>query len=200
MLDFECVLNTGMDPKDLLMTLQIETCSRSAPSLYSEVIQLPDGTGKLYWVFELNRNRLLQFIHDYSNKHKLPQNMGLEEIFKQRHFIEEYQKINPAQMVCIPKEKMPVIYKIVNEGLPKDVQYPSGLDGHEYYLKTYGKIKREYQSWVEIPKEWNTFAKLISVLIEAADWKQDYKCHFSSNVKKYNNDEATEEIPPWMTR
>ena len=185
MLDFECVLNTGMDPKYLLMTLQIETCSRSAPSLYSEVYQLPDGTGKLYWVFELNGNRLFQFIRDYSNKHKLPQNMGLEEIFKQRHFIEEYQKINPAQMVCIPKEKMPVIYKIVNEGLPKDVQYPSGLDGHEYYLKTYGKIKREYQSWVGIPKEWKTFAKLICVLIEAADWKQDYKCQGGNDDKVY---------------
>ena len=53
-LDFECVLNTGMNPKDLLMTLQIETCSRSVPSLYSEVYQLPDGTGKLYWAFKIN--------------------------------------------------------------------------------------------------------------------------------------------------
>ena len=185
MLDFECVLNTGMNHKDLLMTLQIETCFRSVPSLYSEVYQLPDGTGILYWVFALKSNKLLQIIHDYSNKHKLPQNLGLEEIFKQQFFVEEYQKVNPAQMVCISKEKMPVVYKIVNEGLPKDVQYPSGLDGHEYYLKTYGKIKREYQSWIEIPKEWETFAELISVLIEAADWKQDYKCLGGNDDKVY---------------
>ena len=77
MLDFECVLNTGMNHKDLLMTLQIETCFRSVPSLYSEVYQLPDGTGILYWVFALKSNKLLQIIHDYSNKHKLPQNLGL---------------------------------------------------------------------------------------------------------------------------
>lgn len=197
MLDFECVLNTGMNPKDLLMTLQIETCSRSVPSLYSEVYQLPDGTGKLYWAFALKSNKMFQLIDDYSNKHNLPQNMGLEEIFKQQLFVEEYQKINPIQMVCIPKEKMPVIYKIVNEGLPKDVQYPSGLDGHEYYLKTYGKIKREYQSWVEIPREWGTFAELIVNLIEAAGWKQDYNCHFYNSVIGRNEVTITE-IPPWM--
>ena len=55
----------------------------------------------------------------------------------------------------------------------------------KYYLKTYGKIKREYQSWVEIPKEWETFAELISVLIEAADWKQDYKCLGGNDDKVY---------------
>ena len=198
MLDLECVLNTGMKTKDLLMTLQIETCYRSAPSLYSEVYQLPDGTGRLYWVSEMKSSDMIRFIRDYSNKYKLPQTMGVDEIFKQARFIEEYQKINPSQTVTIPKEKMPVIYKIINEGLPKDVHYPSGADGHVYYLKTYGRNKQEYQSWIEIPKEWGTFAELINALVETAVWQQGYKCQFGCNVKKCNNDETTIGIPPWM--
>ncbi len=198
MLDLECVLNTGMKTEDLLMTLQIETCYRSAPSLYSEVYQLPDGTGKLYWVYELKSSDMIQLIRDYTHIYELPQTMRTEEIFKEPNFVAEYQKINPLQVVTIPKEKMPVIYKIINEGLPKDVHYPSGLDGHVYCLKTYGKNKQKYQSWIEIPKEWETFAELISLLIEAAGWKQGYSCYFGSNVIKYNNDETTVEIPPWM--
>ena len=55
----------------------------------------------------------------------------------------------------------------------------------KYYLKTYGKTKREYQSWVEIPKEWGMFAELIRVLIEVAGWKQDYKCQGGNNDKVY---------------
>ena len=185
MFDLECVLNTGMKTEDLLMTLQIETCYRSAPSLYSEVYQLPDGSGKLYWLYELKSSDMIRLIRDYRDKYKLPQKLGVEEIFKEPHFVAEYQKINPPQMVTIPKEKMPVIYKIINEGLPKDVHYPSGADGHVYYLKTYGRNKQEYQTWIEIPKEWETFAVLINTLVEAAGWNQGYSCYFGSNVIKY---------------
>lgn len=198
MLDFECVLNTGMNPKDLLMTLQIETWYRSAPSLYSEVFQMPDGSGRLYWVYELKRSDMIQLIRDYCDKYKLSKIMGVEEVFKQPRFIEEYQKVNPVQTVCISKEKMPVIYKIVNEGLPEEVQHASGADGHEYYLKTYGKTKQKYQSWVEIPKEWGVFAELIATLIEAAGWKQDYNCRFCNSVIRRSNLTVTE-IPPWMS-
>ena len=65
MLDFECVLNTGMNPKDLLLTLKIETCYRSAPSLYCEVFRMPDGRGMLYWRNSLQfDNSIIEFINN----------------------------------------------------------------------------------------------------------------------------------------
>ena len=198
MLDFECILNTGMNPESLLLSLKVETWYRSVPSLYSEVFQMLDGSGRLYWVYEMKSSDIIQLIKDYRDKLKLSQKIGVEEIFKQPLFIEEYQKINPAKMVCIPKEKMPVIYKIVNEGLLEDVRQASGADGHEYYLKIYGKTKQEYQSWVEIPKEWGIFAELIATLIEAAGWKQNYNCRFCNSVIRRSNLIVTE-IPPWMS-
>ena len=176
MLDFECVLNTGMNPKDLLMTLMIDTCYHT-PSLYCEVFQEPDGGGKLYWVYSLQyNNRIIQLLKDFCDAFSITKDKGIEEIFANPYFIKEYQKVNPAQWVDVPAEKMVIVRKIVNEGLPKDVHYPSGCDGHEYYLTTYGKIKQEYQTWIVIPKEWKLFAELIAMLIEVAGWKQTYNC------------------------
>ena len=74
--------------------------------------------------------------------------------------------------------------------LPKDVQYPHGLDGHGYYLSTYGKTKQEYQAWAIIPDEWGIFDKLITILIEAGNWNRCYRCSFSHRVIYHNNDEA----------
>ena len=73
-------------------------------------------------------------------------------------------------------------YRIINEGLHKDVHYPSGLDGHEYDLKTYGKIKQEYQAWVQIPKEWGTFAELIATMIRVAGWTKKYNCRIEKQI------------------
>ena len=179
MLDFECVLNTGMNPKDLLLTLEIETCYRSAPSLYCEVFRMPDGSGMLYWRTSLQfDNRIIQLIQHFGETYNIPKDRGIKEIFSDPLFVKEYQRINPPQAVSIPTAKMHVVYKIIEEGLPKDVQYPHGLDGHEYYLTTCGIIKQEYQAWVHIPKEWGLFAKLIAMLIEVAGWKQIYNCQF----------------------
>ena len=167
MLAFECKLNTGMNPKDLLLTLEIETCYRSAPSLYCEVFRMPDGSGMLYWIYSLQfDNRIIEFINNFRDVHYITKDKGIEEMFANPHFVKEYQKINPLQVACISTEKMRVVYKIVNEGLPKDVQYPHGLDGHEYYLTTYGKTKQEYQAWIEIPSEWGRFAELVEMLID----------------------------------
>ena len=182
MLDFECFLNTGMNPKDLLMQLKIETCYCSAPSLYSEVYQMPDGTGRLYWLYELESSRLIQLCRDFRIKYDLPQKMSISNIFKHPRFVEEYQKINPAKWITVPIEEMSILYGIINEGLPKDVHYPSGLDGHEYYLKTYGKIKQEYQAWVEIPKEWGMFAELITTMIRVAGWTWKYNCRIEKQI------------------
>ena len=179
MLDFERVLNTGIDPKDLLLSLEIETCYRSAPSLYCEVFRMPDGRGMLYWRNSLQfDNRIIEFINNFRDVHYITKDKGIKEIFANPHFVKGYQKINPVKIACISTEKMRVVYKIVHEGLPKDVQYPHGLDGHEYYLTTCGIIKQEYQAWVHIPKEWGLFAKLIAMLIEVAGWKQIYNCQF----------------------
>ena len=182
MLDFECFLNTGMNPKDLLMQLKIETCYRSAPSLYSAVYQISNGIGRLYWLYELESSRLIQLCRDFRIKYDLPQKMSISNIFKHPRFVEEYQKTNPAKRISVPIEEMSIIYRIINEGLPKDVQYPSGLDGHEYYLKTYGKIKQEYQAWVEIPKEWGTFAELIATMIRVAGWTWKYNCRIEKQI------------------
>ena len=182
MLDFECVLNTGMNPKDLLLTLEIETCYRSAPSLYAEVYQMADGTGRLYWLYELESSRLLQLCRDFRIKYDLPREMSITNIFKHPRFVEEYQKTNHAKRISVPIEEMSIIYRIINEGLPKDVHYPSGLDGHEYYLKTYGKINQEYQAWVEIPKEWRTFAELITTMIRVAGWTWKYNCRIEKQI------------------
>ncbi len=124
MLDFECVLNTDMNPKELLLTLGIETCYRSAPSLYSEVYQMPDGTGRLYWLYELESSRMIQLCRDFRVKYALPQEMSITDIFKHPRFVEEYQKINPVKRISVPIEEMSIIYRIINEGLPKDVHYP----------------------------------------------------------------------------
>ena len=123
MLAFECKLNTGMNPKDLLLTLEIETCYRSAPSLYCEVFRMPDGSGMLYWIYSLQfDNRIIEFINNFRDVHYITKDKGIEEMFANPHFVKEYQKINPLQVACISTEKMRVVYKIVNEGLPKDVQ------------------------------------------------------------------------------
>ncbi len=198
MLDFERIINTGEEPKALLMTLTIETSYRSAPSLYAEVFRIPDGTGVLYWLYELNSNHLVQLIKDYSNKNNIPLNKRVEEVCKQPCFIEEYQKINPVQSAAITKDKMPVIYKIINEGLPKDVKYPHGLDGHEYYLSTYGKKQEEYRAWSVIPNEWGIFDKLITTLVEIGNWNSCYRCSFGYRDTCHNIDKATAEIPPWI--
>lgn len=71
---------------------------------------------------------------------------------------------------------MHVVYKIIRDGLPKNVKYPHRLDGHEYYLTTYGKTKQEYSARVAIPNEWGTFAELMEILIEAGNWNKCYKC------------------------
>ena len=184
MLDFECVLNTGMNTKDLLLSLEIETWYRSSPSIYSEVYRMPNGSGRLYFVYEMKSSRLLLLIRNYCKKYYVPREIGLEEIFKRQNFAKEYRKFNPAQMVIIPKDKMPVIYKIINEGLPKDVYYPSGLDGHEYRLNTYGKVKQEYQSWVVIPKEWGLFSTLIETLISIGCWDSIYDCAFGNKTSR----------------
>ena len=179
MLDFERILNTGMNPKDSLLSLEIETCYRSAPSLYCEVFRMPDGSGMLYWRTSLQfDNRIIQLIQHFGETYNIPKDRGIKEIFSDPLFVKEYLRINPAQAVSIPAAKMHVVYKIIEEGLPKNVQYPHGLDGHEYYLTTCGIIKQEYQAWVHIPKEWGLFAKLIAMLIEVAGWKQIYNCQF----------------------
>ena len=179
MLDFERILNTGMNPKDSLLSLEIETCYRSAPSLYCEVFRMPDGSGMLYWRTSLQfDNRIIQLIQHFGETYNIPMDRRIEEIFSDPLFVKKYQRINPAQAVSIPAAKMHVVYKIIEEGLPKDVQYPHGLDGHEYYLTTYGIIKQEYQAWVHIPKEWSLFTELIAMLIEVAGWKQTYNCQF----------------------
>ena len=196
MLDFECVLNTGMNPKDLLLTLEIETCYRSAPSLYCEVFRMPDGSGMLYWRNSLQfDNRIIEFINNFSDVYNITKDKGIEEIFANPHFVKEYQKINPVKIACISTEKMQVVYKIVNEGLPKDVQFPHGLDGHEYYLKTYGKTN---QAWIEIPSEWGRFAELVEMLIDAGNWNRCYKCQYNHCVFYCGKNETTTEKPPWM--
>ncbi len=73
------------------------------------------------------------------NRLDLPQEMSITNIFKHPSFVEEYQKVNPAKWITVPIEEMSIISRTINEGLPKAVRYSSGLDGHEYYLKTYGK-------------------------------------------------------------
>ena len=199
MLDFERVLNTGIDPKDLLLSLEIETCYRSAPSLYCEVFRMPDGRGMLYWRNSLQfDNRIIEFINNFSDVYNITKDKGIEEIFANPHFVKEYQKINPVKIACISTEKMQVVYKIVNEGLPKDVQFPHGLDGHEYYLKTYGKTKQEYQAWIEIPSEWGRFAELVEMLIDAGNWNRCYKCQYNHCVFYCGKNETTTEKPPWM--
>ena len=85
----ECFLNTGMNPEDLLMQLKIETYYRSAPSLYSEVYQTAEGTGRLYWLYELESSRLLQLCLDFRVKYDLPQEMSITDIFKHPRFVEE---------------------------------------------------------------------------------------------------------------
>ena len=199
MLDFERVLNTGIDPKDLLLTLEIETCYRSAPSLYCEVFRMPDGRGMLYWRNSLQfDNRIIEFINNFSDVYNITKDKGIKEIFANPHFVEEYQKINPVQVACISTKKMRVVYKIVHEGLPKDVQYPHGLDGHEYYLTTYGKTKQKFQAWIAIPKEWDRFAELVEMLIDAGNWNRCYKCQVNRCVTNDCNNEITAEKPPWM--
>ena len=199
MLDFERVLNTGIDPKDLLLTLEIETCYRSAPSLYCEVFRMPDGSGMLYWRNSLQfDNRIIEFINNFCDVHYITKDKGIKEIFANPHFVKGYQKINPVKIACISTEKMQVVYKIVNEGLPKDVQFPHGLDGHEYYLKTYGKTKQEYQAWIEIPSEWGRFAELVEMLIDAGNWNRCYKCQYNHCVFYCGKNETTTEKPPWM--
>ena len=199
MLDFERVLNTGIDPKDLLLSLEIETCYRSAPSLYCEVFRMPDGRGMLYWRNSLQfDNRIIEFINNFSDVYKITKDKGIEEIFANPHFVKEYQKINPVQVACISTEKMRVVYKIVHEGLPKDFQYPHGLDGHEYYLTTYGKTKQKFQAWIAIPKEWDRFAELVEMLIDAGNWNRCYKCQVNRCVTNDCNNEITAEKPPWM--
>lgn len=180
MLDFECVLENGMDSKDLLLSLIIETCYRSAPSLYCEVYQKAGGGGKLCWRYSLQYdNRIIQLIQHFGETYNIPKDRGIKEIFSEPLFVKEYQMINPAQAVSISAAKMHVVYKIIEEGMPKDVHFPSGCDGHEYYLTLYGIIKQEYQAWVHIPKEWDLFAELIAMLIEVAGWKQIYNCHYN---------------------
>ena len=199
MLDFERVLNTGIDPKDLLLSLEIETCYRSAPSLYCEVFRMPDGRGMLYWRNSLQfDNRIIEFINNFSDVYNITKDKGIEEIFANPHFVKEYQKINPVKIACISTEKMRVVYKIVNEGLPKDVQFPHGLDGHEYYLTTYGKTKQKYQAWIAIPKEWGRFAEFVEMLIDAGNWNRCYKCQYNHCVYYCGKNETTTEKPPWM--
>ena len=199
MLAFECKLNTGMNPKDLLLTLEIETCYRSAPSLYCEVFRMPDGSGMLYWIYSLQfDNRIIEFINNFRDVHYITKDKGIEEMFANPHFVKEYQKINPLQVACISTEKMRVVYKIVNEGLPKDVQFPHGLDGHEYYLTTYGKTKQKYQAWIAIPKEWGRFAEFVEMLIDAGNWNRCYKCQYNHCVYYCGKNETTTEKPPWM--
>ena len=199
MLDFERVLNTGIDPKDLLLTLEIETCYRSAPSLYCEVFRMPDGRGMLYWRNSLQfDNRIIEFINNFRDVHYITKDKGIKEIFANPHFVKEYQKINPVKITCISTEKMRVVYKIVHEGLPKDIQYPHGLDGHEYYLTTYGKTKQKYQAWIAIPKEWGRFAELVEMLIDAGNWNRCYKCQYNHCVFYCGKNETTTEKPPWM--
>ena len=177
MLDFECILENGISSKDLLMSLIIETCYRSAPSLYCEMYQESDGSGKLCWRYSLQyNNRIIQLIKHFGDSYNIPEDKGIEDVFSDPHFVKEYQKINPAQSIRIPAEKMHVVYKIIHDGLPKNVQYPHGLDGHEYYLTTYGTTKQEYSAWVAIPNEWGTFAELMEILIEAGNWNRCYKC------------------------
>lgn len=53
--------------------------------------------------------------------------MSITNIFKHPRFVEEYQKVNPAKWITVPIEEMSIIYRIINEGLSKDVHYPSGL-------------------------------------------------------------------------
>ncbi len=185
MLDFECVLNTGLNTKDLLLSLEIETWYRSSPSIYSEVYQMPDGSGRLFFVYEMKSSRLLQLIRDYCDKYDVPREAGVEAIFMQSNFVKEYQNVNPAQLAYIPKDAMPVIYKVINEGLPKEVHYPTGLDGHVYHLKTYGTVKQEYQSWVAIPKEWELFSVLVETLISIGCWNDIYDCAFGKKTCKY---------------
>ena len=55
------------------------------------------------------------------------QKMSITNIFKHPRFVEEYQKVNPAKWITVPIEEMSIIYRIINEGLSKDVHYPSGL-------------------------------------------------------------------------
>lgn len=199
MLDFERVLNTGIDPKDLLLTLEIETCYRSAPSLYCEVFRMPDGSGMLYWINSLQfDNRINEFINNFRDVHYITKDKRIKEIFANPHFVKEYQKINPVKIACISTEKMRVVYKIVHEGLPKDVQYPHGLDGHEYYLTTYGKTKQKYEVWIEIPSEWGRFAELVEMLIDEGNWNRCYKCQYNHCVTSSVKNETTTEKPPWM--
>ena len=188
-----------MNPKDLLLTLEIETCYRSAPSLYCEVFRMPDGSGMLCWRNSLQfDNRIIEFINNFCDVYKITKDKGIEEIFANPHFVKEYQKINPVQVACISTEKMRVVYKIVHEGLPKDVQYPHGLDGHEYYLTTYGKTKQKFQAWIAIPKEWDRFAELVEMLIDAGNWNRCYKCQYNHCVTSSVKNETTTEKPPWM--
>ena len=82
MLDFERVLNTGIDPKDLLLSLEIETCYRSAPSLYCEVFRMPDGRGMLYWRNSLQfDNRIIEFINNFSDVYNITKDKGIEHYF-----------------------------------------------------------------------------------------------------------------------
>ena len=100
MLDFERILNTGMNPKDSLLSLEIETCYRSAPSLYCEVFRMPDGSGMLYWRTSLQfDNRIIQLIQHFGETYNIPKDRGIKEIFSDPLFFFFYQRINPAQAI-----------------------------------------------------------------------------------------------------
>lgn len=198
MYDFERIIHTGRKLEDRLLSLSIETCYRSAPSLYSEIFLNPDGTGSLYWVYEMKPGRFLQLIKDFNKKYNPGKALKVTDIFNHPDFIDEYQKFNPPRSARIGTDLMPVIHRIVEEGLPTDVRHHSGADGHEYYLTTYGIRTSMYRSWVWVPKEWLLFSELLNVLISAGCWDKSYGCQIINNSGVILAAGSSAEIPPWM--
>lgn len=200
MLDFEFQLQTGINSDDLLLSLEIETCFRSAKSLYSEVYKMPDGSGRLYWIYSLTLGQLLHFINSFCERHSIPKEIALDAVFKHPCFLAEYHQLNPVRLAYIPKEGIQIICQIISKGLPEDVEFPHGADGLEYYLKTYGIVKKNYSAWVVIPKEWIDFAELIKILITNGCWSEQYNCRINSGEKYENEDDVSSELPPWVKR
>ena len=200
MLDIELQLQTGMNSDDLLLSLEIETCFKSAKSLYSEVYKMPDGTGRLYWIYSLALGQLLQFINSFCKRHSIPKKIALDAVFKHPYFLAEYHQLNPVKLAYIPKEEIQILSQIISKGLPENVEFPHGADGLEYYLKTYGIANKKYSAWVVIPKEWTDFAELIKILITNGCWSEQYNCRISSGEKSEIEEDVSSEIPPWVKK
>lgn len=161
---------TGCEGEKIL-SLLIEQSFRTL-SVFFEVRE-NNGKYTLYWNYEVTLKELIPVLSKYADDHMLG-NVTLPELLENEGAMNEVSKLCKTYSCSLESYEIDIVNLFAENGIPDiDRRKPHGLDGHSYKLNCYA-LKKEFECWCVLPKEWKELEKLIELFIQKAGLDQKY--------------------------